>query len=140
MVSKGLSDEVYVIRDLDIIIRIHEIIDYLSSESAELQVFSVLTVSLLKLTRSDIIISNTISNMENDRRDQPILITDLYGEERIIDGHHRLQKRHSDGFHYCHIIYISKDLIVRFSSPYSDFRSSRRHSKWRRELFGEKYA
>jgi hypothetical protein len=139
MISKDLSngqpDGMYVIRDLNIIINIHEIIGYLNSESIEFQKYKVLTSTLLELTEPNFLNFNAIREMTNDRRDQAIFITDLSGEVRIIDGHHRLQKRHFDNFQHCHIIDIPKDLIERFSSPYSDLHTTKRYSAWCREVF-----
>lgn len=93
ILSKGVDDEVFLLKSLEIQIMISELIDFINFNSELFDVRECETDILLNLNRSDYINPNNLNSISESRLDEPVLVTKIGDYEFLIDGNHRLQKR-----------------------------------------------
>lgn len=140
MITKGLIDEVFVIRELDLIIKIHSIISSINQYPEEFVLYEAPLVIIKSFVVTDRISRSTVMAINDKRRDQPLIITNLHNQSRVIDGNHRLIKREVDGFLNCYFYLVPPEKLINFSVPISDFKTERRYIKWKKQVFGEQLA
>ncbi len=140
MISKGLKDEVFVIRELDLIIEVHAIIDYISQHPEEVDLYEASIGDIKGFIQSDKINYSSVEEVGEQRIIEPLLIIELHNVVRVIDGNHRLLKRELDGLLKCSFYLIPAEILVKFSSPLSCFKTERRFKNWKKQVFGGQYA
>lgn len=130
-IDKGAPDEVYIILKWHLEIRIHELIDYLTSlqGSIELKLVSASVNDILEFNTSHEIKMEHINSMNESRKTQPILIACIQNECWVIDGNHRLNKREQDGDIECDVILIPNEVLYKYSQPLIQGKSDRRKRK-----------
>lgn len=94
IIDKGVVDESLVLQTFGIQINIAALIEEINSHSDQYQVHECETGILIGINRTDGINVEVLKNMNEARLNQPILITAINGYEWVIDGNHRLLKRH----------------------------------------------
>lgn len=117
--EKGAIDEVLVLQVFGIQINIADLIDHINDNQNLFQVCECPTDRLLKLNRTDGITAETLSQMGEDRCDQPVLVTSIDNYEWIIDGNHRLLKRRELDKENTLYIHINGDVLNPFVSEFS---------------------
>lgn len=119
MITNKIDDEVFVSRDLNILIKITELIKYINMNFDEKDLKQISIDSLLhNCNKSDSIKNSHLNEMEDILRDEPIIIFCHNDECLIIDGNHRLLKRKKDGFIDCKVIFLDYELISKFSENF----------------------
>ena len=111
-ISKGLVDEVFVLRDLHVMIQIAPLIDALNKLS-DVDPLWYPTDHLRSMNRADRIVTTVVACMTDARRDEPVLIACL-PDTWVIDGNHRLAKRQLDGFGETQAIVVPPTILVPF--------------------------
>jgi len=94
LLSKGVSDEKVILNSHGISIDVARLIDHINANKARFQVCECSTQRLMDTNRTDGINYDLIASMDSDRINQPVLVTSIDGYEWVIDGNHRLLKRH----------------------------------------------
>jgi hypothetical protein len=94
LLGKGVSDEQLMLNSHGIRIDIARLIDHVNENENQFEVRECSTQRLLEANRSDGINRDLIASMERIRVEQPVLVANIDGHEWIIDGNHRLLKRH----------------------------------------------
>ncbi len=94
LLRKGSSDEKVILKSHGIIIDIAGLIDHINVNEDRFQVCECPTQQLLDINRTDGINFDLIASMDGDRINQPVLVASIDGYEWVIDGNHRLLKRH----------------------------------------------
>ena len=99
MITNKIDDEVFVSRDLNILIKITELIKYINInfDEKDLKHISIENI-LCNCHKSNSIKNSHLNEMEDILRDEPIIIFFYNDECLIIDENHRLLKRKKDGF------------------------------------------
>jgi hypothetical protein len=119
MITNKIVDEVFVSRDLNISIKITELINYININFDEKDLKYISIDNLLRnCHKSDFINNSYLNEMEDILRDEPIIIFCYNDECLIIDGNHRLLKRKKDGFIECKVIFLDYELIYNFSENF----------------------
>jgi hypothetical protein len=118
MIINKINDEVFVSIDLNILIKITELIKYINMNFNEKDLKQILIENLLfNCYKSNSIKNSHLNEMEDILRDEPIIF--CYNDEcLIIDGNHRLLKRKKDGFADCKVIFLDYELISKFSEKF----------------------
>lgn len=93
-IDKGIADEVLVLKAFGIQINIAALIDHINCNDDKYQICECATNKLLRLNRTDGINREVLVQMNEPRLNQPILIASIDNFEWVIDGNHRLLKRH----------------------------------------------
>ena len=114
MISKNLKDEEYTIRKHSLKINISCLIDAINKSEVNYELDEFKIEELSDLIVSDGIDEKYIININNERRDEPIIVTVIFNEIYIIDGNHRFIKRINDGFKVFKILYISPEELKPF--------------------------
>lgn len=94
IIDKGVADEILVLKTFGIQINIAALIDEINIDRNQYQIHECETDILLGINRTDGINVEVLINMEDARLNQPVLVTSIDGYEWVIDGNHRLLKRH----------------------------------------------
>ena len=97
LLNKGANDEALILNSFAIKIRIAELIEHINEHSEEYKILECDTSILVGLNRTDYINYEVLEKMSNDRLEEPVLVTSIDEYEFVIDGNHRLQKRHQLG-------------------------------------------
>lgn len=117
LISKGRSDEVFVISAHSLQIDIAKLIDAINNSNVKFEQTEMDTSYLSTFIRSNMISMESLLNMKTSRRDEPLLISYLMGEKRIIDGNHRFVKRQEEGFSQCKVIALHPEVLEDFKEP-----------------------
>lgn len=117
MISKGLSDEVFVFRQHSILIKIAELIDAINQGAVAYSVGRLSVGKLKTFVGSGAVREDVLAGLQDRRRDEPLLISFIYGEPWIIDGSHRLEKRGQDGFGFCEVLEFRAKSLKDFVAP-----------------------
>ena len=115
-ISKGLPDEVFVMRGHGICIRVADMIDAVNAAPDVVASWHA-TADLMALFRSHRINDNCIKRMTAERRDQPLLVLALPGESWVIDGNHRLVARSLLGIAETAAIVVPPDISSQCIDP-----------------------
>lgn len=128
MISKGAPDEKYTVLKWHLVIRIHELIDFLASDSNKIHFKSyILPLSeVLNFNTSHEIDSEVIRSMKGFRKVQPILVAIIQNEFWVIDGNHRLRKKILDGDTDCEVVIVPNELLYGYCQPFMEGGSRRR--------------
>jgi hypothetical protein len=94
LLNKGVVDEQLILSSLGVQIDVARLIDHVNANEVRFMVCEYPTQKLMDLNRADRINPNVLALMDDKRIDEPALIANIYGYEWIIDGNHRLLKRH----------------------------------------------
>ncbi|GGI81593.1 hypothetical protein GCM10007978_19300 [Shewanella hanedai] len=114
LISQGKPEEVFVLREFNVLIDIEKLIGAINRNSIK-YLFEPMDISEIECcVRSDIIEKIHIENMCLNRSNEPIIITTLGDKDRIIDGNHRFVKRKNDGFNSCKVVYIEQSELKEF--------------------------
>lgn len=115
LMSCGRHDEVYVVRDLGILVRIRELIEHLNAFPDVGDRGWSATAWLLGLRRSDAV--KDVSWVSPERREEPVLIAvlDEHGP-RVIDGNHRLVSRAFHQLDETRVVGVPPDVLAPFVS------------------------
>ncbi|KGD63155.1 hypothetical protein T9A_00475 [Alcanivorax jadensis T9] len=119
IVEKGADDEVLVLQRFGIQINIAGLIDHINRNSSVFQIKECDTGVLLSINRTDGINSKTLKQMSEIRLEQPVLVTVIDEYEWLIDGNHRLLKRHELGKQSTNYIPINGGQLDPFVSEFS---------------------
>lgn len=117
LVSVGVEDEVFVLGDYGLLIRVYELIAYIRAHPSEFDPSWRKTSELLRFRRSDGVQWEHVSRMPPSRRDQPVVLAKIEREDWVLDGNHRLVRRHRDGCEETLVIEVSLDVLRRFAEP-----------------------
>jgi len=115
IISKGLNDEVFVIRDLSLFIDIAVLIDDVNSNAIQFESGKINIMRLETFVKSDCVDCTFMAEMSDSRRDEPIIVSSFHDADRIIDGNHRLLKCKSDGLKECAVVVIKHDALSKYS-------------------------
>lgn len=94
VLNKGAADEQLILNSHGIQIDVARLIDHVNANESQFKVCECSTQRLMDINRADGINPDVIASMDCNRVDEPILITSIDGYEWVIDGNHRLLKRH----------------------------------------------
>lgn len=114
-ISKALHDEVFIIKEHSLLIDIASLIDAINRKEIIFDTGELRSDFLATFTKSERYDNKTLLEMTNSRRDEPIIISNFGGANRVIDGNHRLIKRISEGYETCLIIGVSPAILEQFS-------------------------
>lgn len=115
LLSVGVEDEIFVLGSYGLLIRVYELIAHINSHPSEFEPRWRRTSELLRFRRSDGIRREHISRMPPSRRDQPLLVTKIDDDDWVLDGNHRLLRRHRDGCGETLVLEVSLDVLRRFA-------------------------
>lgn len=119
IIEKGAVDEVFLLKNLGIQIDIASLIEHINNNENLYPIYECPTNKLLKLNKTDGINHETLSRISALRLEQPILVTKIDDHEWIIDGNHRLLKRHKLAKEITHYILLSGAQLDQFVSAFS---------------------
>ncbi len=119
IIYKGVADEVIVLQTFGIQINIAALIDDININADQYQISECETNRLLSINRTDGINTEMIAKMDEFRLNQPVLITAIDSHEWVIDGNHRLLKRHALGKETTLYISINGQQLDPFVSEFS---------------------
>ncbi|MGX5915107.1 hypothetical protein ACR0ST_10280 [Aliidiomarina sp. Khilg15.8] len=94
LLCKGVSDEQLILNSHGMQIDVARLIDHINANEDLFTVLECSTQRLMDVNRADGINRDLIASMESIRVEQPVLVANIDGYEWIIDGNHRLLKRH----------------------------------------------
>lgn len=116
-ISKALQDEVFIVRDSSLLIDIARLIDTINQKEIIFDIREMRSDFLATFIKSDLYDKKILLEMTNTRRNEPIIVTNLGGKNRIIDGNHRLKKCINEGCETCFVIVVSPVILEQFSEP-----------------------
>ena len=119
IIEKGADDEVLVLQTFGIKINISGLIDYINRNSSVFQIKECDTGVLLSINRTDGINSKNLKQISEMRLEQPVLVTAIDEHQWLIDGNHRLLKRHELGKQTTNYIPINGGELDPFVSEFS---------------------
>ena len=114
MISKIFQDEEYTIRKYSLKINISNLIDAINKSEIKYELEELKIEELPLVIISEGIDEKYMKNINDKRRDEPIIITIINEELFLIDGNHRLNKRIQDGFKIFKILFILPNELERF--------------------------
>ena len=117
LISRGRSDEVFIIREHSLLIDITKLIDAINNSDVRFEQTELDTSHLSTFIRSDLLNKESLLKMRDSRRDQPLIISYFRDVNRIIDGNHRFVKRQEEGFSRCKVIVLSHEVLEDFIEP-----------------------
>ena len=119
MISLGRHDEVFIDWQEEFRIHIYKLIDYINLHEKDFSLKEESTFKLLEYKNFGDKDEEHIDAISEPRIHEPILLAEIEGEKRIIDGNHRLEKRHKATYEMTNVINISNEVIELFMEPYS---------------------
>lgn len=117
MISKGRVDEVFVIREHSILIKIADLIDAINQGTVEYSLGRFSVAELTSFIGADRARDEVLKALPASRRDEPLVVSLINGEARVIDGNHRLAKRDRDGFGFCEVLELRAESLEHFVEP-----------------------
>ena len=126
--KEGAPNEKFTILKWYLEIRIHELINFLASNTA-LASDIINVADFLEINTSKEICNEVVISMDESRKEQPILVACIQQEYWVIDGNHRLKRKEMDGDKYCEVIFVPNKLLYRFCQSFMDNGTKRRQKK-----------
>jgi hypothetical protein len=115
-ITVAMLDEVFVLRQLCICIRIGELIGAVN-EAEDLPAREFLTADLAAMHRSDGISQNHLAQIDAQRLREPLVVCELADEMWVVDGNHRLEKRRRFGLQMTTAVVVPPELLFRYMEP-----------------------
>lgn len=119
IIKKGVIDEVFLSQDIGIKVDIAALIDYINCNFDAQSSYECETSKLMGLNRADDVNYETLSEIGEERLNQPVLVAEIDSHEWIIDGNHRLLRRHELGMKMTRYIPIDAKQLDPFVSEFS---------------------
>ncbi len=117
LLSVGVEDEGFVLGDHGLLIRVNELIAQVNAHPSEFIPELHKTSDLMRFRRSDGVCKEHLSGITASRLEEPLLVATIEQELWVVDGNHRLIRRHFDECEQTLAIEVPLDVLLRFAGP-----------------------
>ncbi len=119
MILKSSEDEGLFLNQLSIKVRTSDLIDHINNNTTLYEILWLETSELVNLSRTDGINLDHLNTINEERLIEPIIISRLGEETWVIDGNHRLLKRHNNGLRTTPVINLPEEVLSKYTEPFS---------------------
>lgn len=116
-ITKSREDEVFVARDLGIVVQVWRLIDHVN-ESADLQPSLLPTDNLVSQRLPAGLDTSWLSRIGEGRLEEPLLVWKPDARVVILDGNHRLERRRQLGLETTRAYVLPTEVVAAFSEPW----------------------